>query len=440
VKKVLSAGCWVALIVSAALTTPAAAADYYVDPDGSDASPGTIDRPLKTPDVAARKLMPGDTLYFRAGTYHCQRNGVVGLAPWRSGEAGQPITFMAYHDERVVIDCGGSDWGFTPDGFSYIVIDGFEIVARRHYGMKISAHHGGGGPNTGDHVTVRNCEIHHTPGECLFAANTPYLTIENCYLHDSDRSHGLYLAGKCDNAVIRNVLSENNHGNSGIQLNATQTGIRKALVENCVLRNNAQGLSLMANINCTFRNNLLFNNGYPGPRGSGNREVILWTYNEDPTKRVACKDNLFENNTIVNLRNHHLFHIKSGTTGTVIRNNVLFTGKNVVMTFDGDSVSGTALENNCLFNAGGTQAAVTGEGGGRFSLDEFVARFKVKSSGNRLADPLFVDLAAVDLRLSPKSPCPKAGVDWSRLPIAPGQRVGPRWRKPNPTTTKPGPQ
>jgi hypothetical protein len=54
--------------------------------------------------------------------------------------------------------------------------------------------------------------------------------------------------------------------------------------------------------------------------------------------------------------------------------------------------------------------------------------------GNVFADPLFVGLQAGDLRLSPKSPCAKAGVDWSKLPIAPGARVGPRWRAPNPET------
>jgi len=427
-------GGWLGLILLAALGAPVRAADYYVAPAGSDANPGTIDKPLKTPDIAARKLMPGDTLHFRAGTYRCRRNGVIGLAPWRSGEPGKPITFTAYRDERVVIDCGRSQWGFTPNGFSYIVIDGFEIVARGQYGMKISAHHGRGGAFTGHHVTVRNCDIHHTPSEVLFAANTPYLTVENCHLHHSGRSHGLYFSGKCDHAVIRGVLSEENHGNSGMQLNASHTGLRGALVENCVLRNNAQGLSLMGAIGCTFRNNVLFNNGYAGPRGSGNREVILWTYGRDPAKRFACKDNVFENNTIVNLRNKHLFHVKSGTTGTVIRRNVLFTGKNVVMTFNANSVAGTVIADNGLFNAGSTQVAVVGKRREYFSLDAFAARYKVKAGGNRFADPLFVSLTAGDLRLSAKSPCPKAGVDWSLLPIAPGHRLGPRWRKPNPTT------
>ena len=47
----------------------ALAHDYYVSTDGSDANPGTIDRPFQTIQKAAALMVAGDTTYVRAGTY-----------------------------------------------------------------------------------------------------------------------------------------------------------------------------------------------------------------------------------------------------------------------------------------------------------------------------------------------------------------------------------
>ncbi|MCX7590657.1 MAG: right-handed parallel beta-helix repeat-containing protein, partial [Kiritimatiellae bacterium] len=190
------------LAVTPLVTTRAV--EYFVAPDGDDANPGTLERPFKNPVTAAAKLMPGDTLYFRGGHYKCRTDAVIGLGPSRDGEEGKPITFCNYNNEHVVIDVDGADWGLSNNGFSYIVFDGFEVTGgTTTYNMKISAHHGRAKSGTGHHVTVRNCEIHHSRNENLFAAGTPYLVVENCHLHHSSRSHGLYLQVGCHNAVIR---------------------------------------------------------------------------------------------------------------------------------------------------------------------------------------------------------------------------------------------
>ena len=158
----------------------ARAREYYVAPDGDDAAPGTLEKPLKDPVKAARKLGPGDTLYFRKGEYRCRTSGIVGLAPSRDGEEGRAITFRNYNDEHVKLDVAGADWGVTNNGFSHIVFDGFEITGgTRTYNMKISAHHGRAKRGTGHHFTIRNCEVHHSRNENVFAYGTPYLTIEN---------------------------------------------------------------------------------------------------------------------------------------------------------------------------------------------------------------------------------------------------------------------
>ena len=400
-----------AAVSAALLALPAPAQEYFVATDGNDASPGTLEKPFKDPVKAAAKLMPGDTLVFRAGEYKCCMNGTVGLAPSRSGEEGKPITFRNYKDEHVKVDGNGSDWGFSPNGWSWIVIDGFEVVNPTHYGMKISANHGNG-KQTGDHVTVRNCEVHDTGMECIFVFSTPFLTIENCHLHDSQGSHGLYINKGCHNSVVRSVTSENNRGNSGTQINAAGGGTKDCLIERCILRGNAQGYSLMGAINCTFRNNVVFNNGFDGPRESGWREVIMWTYGDKSGPGTICEGNVFENNTFVNLipqghKLNHLVHSKSGTKNCTFRNNIFAIRGKPVFTLE--SFEGFVFENNCLFNIGGG-AQVEKNG----SLADFAKAKGLKESGTIDKDPLFADIEKGDLHLKDGSPCLGVGVGVSK--------------------------
>jgi hypothetical protein len=382
-------------------------ADYFVATDGDDANPGTLAKPFRSPVFAAAKLMPGDTLFFRAGTYPCRTDSTVGLGPSRSGEPGRPITFRNHANEHVMIDGRGSDWGFTANGWSWIEIDGFDIVNATHYGMKLSKGHGG--DRFSDHVTIRNCEVHDTGMECIFAFNCTNLLIENCHLHDSKGSHGLYLQVGCHNAVVRNVTSENNRGNSGSQLNASGGGITNALVEHCLLRGNAQGYSLMGAINCTFRNNIIFNNGFDGPRGAGYRELILWTYGDSKKGETGtlCEGNLFENNTFVNLvppghKMNHLVESKSGTRNCTFRNNIFVIRGKPVFTLT--SCDGFRFINNCLTRIGGGEEVA---GGG--ALTAFCQTKGLQERGTLSADPMFQDVEKGDLRLREGSPCIDAG-------------------------------
>jgi parallel beta-helix repeat protein len=398
------------LALACLLAIPARAQEYFVAPDGDDAGPGTVEKPWKSPVRAAAKLMPGDTLLFRSGEYKCRSTYPTGLCPARSGEEGRPITFKAYKDEHVRLDCSkGAEWGVTNNGWSWIVFEGFEIVNREGYAMKIGVNNNNS-KQSGEHVTVRNCEFHHTSSEALFAISTPYLTIENCHTHDAERSHGLYISRGCDNLVVRNVTSENNRGNSGIQINAAgKGGAKDGLVERCILRGNAQGFSLMGVINCTFRNNVVYNNGFDGPRESGWREVIMWTYGakKDGPPGTICEGNVFENNTFVNLvpeghKLSHIVHSKSGTKNCTFRNNI-FAVRNLPV-FTLSSFEGFAFENNCLYRFGpGDEVSKQG------SLADFCKAGGLKATGNISGDPMFVDAEKGDLHLKPGSPCLGAG-------------------------------
>lgn len=72
---------------------------YYVAPDGSDQSPGTLERPLRTIKQALSMLRPGDTCILRAGRY-LETVMIQGL----QGTAARPITIRSYPDEEVILD------------------------------------------------------------------------------------------------------------------------------------------------------------------------------------------------------------------------------------------------------------------------------------------------------------------------------------------------
>ncbi len=384
------------------------AAEYFVAVDGDDNHPGTLQEPWRDPVRAAERLGPGDTLYFRAGRYRCRTGRVVGLAPSRDGEEGRPITFKNYQNEHVIIDVAETAWGLTNNGFDWIVFDGFEVTGRGRNNMKIANHHGQAKQGAGRHVTIRNCEIHGARSANVFAIRTPFLTIENCHIHSSERSHGIYLQVGCHNAVVRHVTSENNAGNSGMQLNAAGGGITNALVEANWLQGNAHGFSLMGVVDSVFRGNVLLNNGVQGPRGSGNREIILWTYDEDGEPGVRCENNLFEHNTLVHTMppGHTvrcLVESKAGTRGTVFRNNVFVVRQRPVFALE--SFEGFVFEHNLLYTMNGA-AHVLGAG----DLAAFAQANALRETGTLEADPGFRDMAAGDVRLAANSPGIGAGI------------------------------
>ncbi len=74
---------------------------YYVATSGADNNPGTFEHPFRTIQHAVDRLVPGDTVLIRGGTYREQ----VSLTA--SGTPDHPITIAGYGDEYPVIK--GSD-------------------------------------------------------------------------------------------------------------------------------------------------------------------------------------------------------------------------------------------------------------------------------------------------------------------------------------------
>jgi len=72
-------------------------ATYYVSPSGSDSAAGTLEQPFATVQHGVNRLLAGDTLMLRAGTYH--ENVTVPA----SGTASAPITLAAYPGETPTL-------------------------------------------------------------------------------------------------------------------------------------------------------------------------------------------------------------------------------------------------------------------------------------------------------------------------------------------------
>jgi MYXO-CTERM domain-containing protein len=111
-----------ALLVLLCPLTARAATTYYVDPAGSDSNAGTtVDTPFASWARAQTAANPGDTVYFRKGTYKYTaatstcggtNNNDTGatvnaVVLSKSGTSGNPISYFAYPGETPVFDFSG---------------------------------------------------------------------------------------------------------------------------------------------------------------------------------------------------------------------------------------------------------------------------------------------------------------------------------------------
>lgn len=71
--------------------------DYFVSVNGNDSNSGTIEMPFKTIQKAANAMQAGDVCYIREGVYR------ETVTPPNSGSAGNPVSFINYNNEKVII-------------------------------------------------------------------------------------------------------------------------------------------------------------------------------------------------------------------------------------------------------------------------------------------------------------------------------------------------
>lgn len=88
------------ILAPALLAGHAHAGGHFVATNGNDSQSGTISSPWRGVKIAISRLVPGDTLYVRAGQYFESVDATV------SGTAASPIVVRAYPGEQAILDSG----------------------------------------------------------------------------------------------------------------------------------------------------------------------------------------------------------------------------------------------------------------------------------------------------------------------------------------------
>jgi len=386
---------------------PCAAAEYYVAPGGDDAASGAIGQPWATLQHAVQTVVPGDTIWVRAGTYPgCRIESACTQA--------LPCALRAYPGEAVLLNAPGPSNRHQSilelESFSgrvqWWTVEGFEVAGSPRYGVDQR--------NT-DHVTVRGCTVHGSAVTGIFTAfaNFPVIEGNESYLNGE---HGIYHSNSGDDAVIRaNRLHHNVgcgvHMNGDISMGGDGT-LSRLLVERNVIWENGTGGG--GAINCdgvtdsVIRNNLCYANHASG--------ITLYTGDG----AVGSSRNKVYNNTVVMAPNGRWVVLvstgdlsKPSPAGNEIRNNILYTDRLARGSISIYSPAETPIvsDDNIVVD--------------RFSADDEASIITLAAwqalgfdlrSRTATLDELFVDAANNDYRLKAGSPALDAGASLADVP------------------------
>jgi len=190
---------------------------------------------------AMGKLLPGDTLWVRAGTYYETPDF------YNSGEQGKLISVIAYPGEEVVLEGNGGSLNFG-SGIQYIKLDGF-IINNANVLLTWGA----------KYCVVSNNKISNAPsiGIDLSGGTTGNL-IENNEISGS--GHGIHTSGSCVDDIFRgNICHDNSHNGLGLA-----SGIRLKVENNVCYNNGRDGIEYNNGRDGVIRGNLCYLNSVNG--------------------------------------------------------------------------------------------------------------------------------------------------------------------------------
>jgi hypothetical protein len=357
----------VILLAGLVLTLAAATAhatDYWVSPTGDDGDSG-----LSAADAwatlvhAADQVGPGDTVHVLDGEYQ-------GFYLTTSGTPGSPITFVAEGSSvEITADNPVTPDGINLEGASWVVVDGFVVNGRTRTGVRAVE---------AEHVTVRNCKLGWNGTWGILTGFVDDFLAEHNEAHHSQDEHGIYVSNSCVRPIVRNNRVWSNSGN-GLHFNGDESLggsgiIEDALVEGNVIWDNGfpaggSGINMDGGVGGVIQNNLLYDNHASG----------ISLYRIDAS--AGASDNLVVNNTIVQAADGRwALNIANGSTGNVVRNNILwnahaFRGAIII---DTSSRPGFVSDHNAVIsrfsaNGGGTILTLAGWQALGYDPSSFVA-------------------------------------------------------------------
>jgi hypothetical protein len=175
---------------------------YYVSPGGNDHNPGTINLPFRTIEKADSVTKPGDYVYLRGGIY----TEAVDLH--HSGNAGNPIKYLAYPGESPIID--GKFYG--------------------NIGILVNI--------IGDYVNLSGIELKNSSGWGIYVAGN-HDVVDNVYVHHTDSAGIMISEGQgsiVQNSRVWRAALDNEYGDMSIGwatgISAARNGVSYAIIRN----------------------------------------------------------------------------------------------------------------------------------------------------------------------------------------------------------------
>lgn len=180
-------------------------AEYYLSPDGDDASAGTRENPWKSLQKANETLQPGDTALFLPGEYPGS------IDPARSGTADAPIVFRSVEPLGATLT-GGDGFAISLQDDRHIQIENFWIDVDGSGGW-VSA--------VGcDHITIRGCVMHDAASTAQFVKSEQMKLIDNVFSKDRVTGNMWHIL-QCSHVLIEGN-SYAHVGHSPMQITTSQ--------------------------------------------------------------------------------------------------------------------------------------------------------------------------------------------------------------------------
>jgi len=307
-------------VFAVALSGRAAATDYVVAPTGDDAAAGTAAAPWKTLQTAAGKVVAGDTVTARAGTYAGFK------CDGKQGTAAARIVFRSETKGAAKIDAAGTgadaqDW-IQLNSCSYVTVDGFEVSGAPRSGIAILGNTDDG--SDARDVVIQNNHSHHNGGpvahgrhDGIFSGFALNLTIRDNETHDNSE-HGIYVSNAADNPIIRGNLVHD-VGVNCVQINADLSTGGDGLISNWLIEGNvvhgcgSAAFNLDGAIEGALRNNLAYDCAKGG----------ITLFQGDGAQ--ASHDNVIVGNTIFNpAGSRAALQVADGANDNVVFDNILY--------------------------------------------------------------------------------------------------------------------
>lgn len=193
---------------------------YFVSTEGSDSNTGNSNAPLRSINTALSKVVPGDTVLVRNGTYSEK------IVFPKSGRLDKFITLKAYPGEKAIIDgtplsITGKEALVTIRNNSYIILEGFDICNYK---------------STTPWTNVNGILVDQGSKNIQIKKNRVYNIEHNVKPEDGRSGHGIEIIGNTD-VMMKNILVEENEihdCNTGYSENLTINGY----VDSFIIRKN----------------------------------------------------------------------------------------------------------------------------------------------------------------------------------------------------------